>query len=66
MCVLSEVQIFYYLKKTKQNNPVDKRPSSDYLYLTLDTLHLEPDTWKVPHDTQGMVNIVSECQVPSY
>ena len=33
--------------------------------MTPDTWHLTPDTWHVKHDTQGVVNIVSQFQVPS-
>ena len=32
---------------------------------TCDTLHVTCDTWHVTHDTQGVVNIVSKCQLPT-
>ena len=33
--------------------------------MTCVTLHVTFDTWHMTHDAQGVVNIVSKCQVPS-
>ena len=58
--------------------PVDSRPSTNKLHhlihkknkkytwhVTCDTWHLTCDTWHVTHDIQGVINILSQFQVPS-
>ena len=33
--------------------------------MTCDMWHVTCDTWHVTHETQGVMNIVSKCQLPS-